>query len=227
MGLARSARVTALVLPLVALGAAPAGAKPEMGLALSANEGVMVSRVVQNVASGNVDTTIMDYLAVSGSLSTGPLVLGIDVDGAFALFGRLDVFAGGFVGGQLRSARTLFQITAEGGGHLVANAGQDSSHNSDVKQVTLPYLGGRLRVGHGLRTRKGTMFLGASAFVREDVKRERVTASIAPTCAFLDFECQPQGVSTLLDVGGTTVGLAFDFTWWSAGWFRPPAGASD
>jgi hypothetical protein len=185
----------------VALGAAPARAKPEMGLALSANEGVMVSRVVQNVASGNVDTTIMDYLAVSGSLSTGPLVLGIDVDGAFALFGRLDAFAGGFLGAELRSARTLFQITAEGGGHLVANA--------------------------GLRTRKGTMFLGASAFVREDVKRERVTASIAPTCAFLDFECQPQGVSTPLDVGGMTIALAFDFTWWSAGWFRPPEGASD
>jgi len=215
-------RHAVLLATLVALAGATARAEPAMGLALSANAGLAAARDVRPGGSQNVDTTPQYYLAATGSFSAGPLVAGVDLDAALGGYAE-EVYAGGFLGEQLKTKRWLFQLVGEGGEHFLADLGADDSHTSTVDTVMLPYLGARLRAGRRLAFagRKGSMFMGVSAFVRRDIRQEQITATLTERCALFDFECeQPPSTTETFEVGGWTGGLVFDFTWWSAGWFR-------
>jgi hypothetical protein len=206
---------------LVVLVAGPAHADPDiLGLGLSFDAGPAVVKTARTLPS--TGTSLAVSLSVAGSISIGPLVAGISADGTYDVFSDApQAFGGGFLGGELKLGRLVFQLAAEGGGHLVVNPGADWSHTSTAPNVLLPYLGGRLRIDRLVHTwsRQGSIVVGVSAFVREDVKHELVAGVVSPTCFGIDEGCQPGTTTSQFDVGGTTAGIVLDFSWWMRGWF--------
>jgi len=189
-----------------------AAADPEVRFTWGADLGLMSSRIVHGTAGDAVGSSLMSYLALSGGLSLGGLVAGVDVEGSAAwLLGRADGFTGAFVGARFAGEGILLQIAGEIGEHFVAGAGGDASHNSDG-DTSLPYAGLMLQVGLRV-SRRHDIYLGASAFLRHDLQHRQITATVIPRCNFFDFDCDAPQDMRVLDVGGTTFGLAFNMTW--------------
>jgi hypothetical protein len=171
---AERARVAAVAGGLVALGGGAArAADPGIGLGLSFNAGPAVFQTVRtsyssNLGTTDVDTTLAAAISVAGTMSMGPVVAGLSVDGTYAVVNFPHAFAGGFLGAELKLGKVMVQLAAEGGEHLVVNPGADWSHTSTAPSVLLPYFGGRLRVERLVRSwsEKGSILVGVSAFYR-------------------------------------------------------------
>lgn len=235
MTFAERARVAAVAGGLVALGGGAArAADPGIGLGLSFNAGPAVFQTVRtsyssNLGTTDVDTTLAAAISVAGTMSMGPVVAGLSVDGTYAVVNFPHAFAGGFLGAELKLGKVMVQLAAEGGEHLVVNPGADWSHTSTAPSVLLPYFGGRLRVERLVRSwsEKGSILVGVSAFYREDVKHETVTGTLSDRCLGI---CEGSGLlpgPDQFDVGGTSAGLVLDFTWWARGWFQPAPASTE
>jgi hypothetical protein len=204
-----SAFAFAIALP----GAARAADGPRVEL--EGDLGLMFSATVRNVASSAPDTSLQSFYSGSAGLSVGPVLVGANVGAALSWFGgRLETFAGGFIGSELMLDRTLLRAVAEGGLHWVEQPGNDGTYfSTDMPSARLPFVGMRLALEREMIFHKRTLSVGASAYLRADVEHEQVSGTVIRSCAFADFDCENPALPATLDVGGLMVGLGVSVTW--------------
>ena len=130
---AERARVAAVAGGLVALGGGAArAADPGIGLGLSFNAGPAVFQTLRtsypsNLGTTDVDTTLAAAVSVAGTVSMGPVVAGLSVDGTYAGVNFPHAFAGGFLGAELKRGKVMVQLAAEGGAHDQFDVGGTSA----------------------------------------------------------------------------------------------------
>jgi hypothetical protein len=209
-----------MLLPLAfvaAIGVARPAWAGEAGVELEAGGGLMTSWAVQNAAATSTDTTVLLLLSIAGAVTAGPLVAGVNLGGGGGTFtGRVEGFAGGFVGVDLTEGRTLARFVVEGGAHAVVEPGSDSNYHSYAPTVTLPYVGFRLSVERQLSKRRHVLTLGASAFVRTDLEQHEVNTTVIKHCDGFDFDCQSPEIPATFEVGGLMIGAGVSLTFGSA-----------
>jgi hypothetical protein len=212
----RSGSILLALAFLVTIGAARPAWAGEAGVELEASGGLMTSWAVQNPAATSSDTTYLLLLSIAGAVSAGPFVAGVNLGGGGGAFtGRVEGFAGGFVGADLSGGRMLVRLVVEGGAHGVVEPGSDSTYHSYAPTVTLPYVGFRLSVERQLSKRRHVLTLGASAFVRTDLGQREVDTTVIKHCDGFDFDCQSPEIPATFVVGGPMIGAGVSLTFGS------------